>query len=389
MAAQLLIDTVKKLSLAREVEEVVNIVRHAARTLTGADGATFILRDGDKCHYVDEDAVAPLWKGKRFPMKSCISGWVMLNKNSAIIQDIYSDPRIPADAYRPTFVKSLAMVPIRKESPLGAIGNYWASNYQASDEQIEILQSLADSTCIALESINAYKELKRQIDLRDNFLTLAGHELRTPLVPMVLKVQTLHRLIEKGEFTGHPREKELEKCLYILKVQLKNFSELVEKMLDIGRIGMEQLHLQRLPNVSLVSIVQKLLPYYKTMNQGPITLEIIDDVHGHWDPHRVEQVVANLIANAVKYGQGGPVKISVSNQNNRAIFIVEDSGPGIRPEDESKIFQRFEGTCPKGYFGGLGLGLFICHHVLKEMGGEIHVDGRWGQGARFTVELPV
>ncbi|HZT30752.1 MAG TPA: response regulator [Bryobacteraceae bacterium] len=122
-----LIAAVQELSLARDLDGVMAIVRRAGRELTGADGATFVLREGDLCHYADEDAVAPLWKGQKFPLSACISGWVMLNRQAAVIEDIYADPRIPADAYRPTFVKSLAMVPIRTEAPVGAIGNYWAA----------------------------------------------------------------------------------------------------------------------------------------------------------------------------------------------------------------------------------------------------------------------
>lgn len=123
---ELLVDTVQKLSLARDIEEVMQIIRTVARQLTGADGAAFVLRDGNLCYYADEDAISPLWKGHRFPMKSCVSGWVMLNKTPVVIENIYADERVPVDAYRPTFVKSLAMVPIRTMKPLGAIGNYWA-----------------------------------------------------------------------------------------------------------------------------------------------------------------------------------------------------------------------------------------------------------------------
>ncbi|MFC3909048.1 GAF domain-containing protein [Legionella dresdenensis] len=115
------------------------IVRKAARRLTNADGATFVLRDKENCYYADEDAIGPLWKGKRFPMAMCISGWVMLHGESVVIEDIYSDSRVPADAYRPTFVKSLAMVPIRKNSPIGAIGTYWAENYHPTEQQLKFL----------------------------------------------------------------------------------------------------------------------------------------------------------------------------------------------------------------------------------------------------------
>src|ERR1051325_508535 len=109
-AVKRLLDAVQELSLARDLETVMSVVRRTARELTGADGATFVLRDGDKCFYAEENAIAPLWKGQRFPMSACISGWTMLNKQSAIIEDIYADSRVPADAYRPTFVKSLVMV---------------------------------------------------------------------------------------------------------------------------------------------------------------------------------------------------------------------------------------------------------------------------------------
>lgn len=155
-----LTSVVQDLSQARSVEAIVEIVRHAARGLVGSDGATFVLRDRDLCHYVDEDAIAPLWKGKRFPLTACISGWAMLNRQPAVIEDIYADSRIPRDAYEPTFVKSLVMVPIRRQSPIGAIGSYWAKRYRASDEDVRILQALADSTSVAMENVRFMGELE-------------------------------------------------------------------------------------------------------------------------------------------------------------------------------------------------------------------------------------
>jgi putative nucleotidyltransferase with HDIG domain len=156
-----LVGVIQRLSLARSVAEIQAIVRTAARQLTGADGATFVLRDGAYCYYADEDAIAPLWKGQRFPLSTCISGWAMLNRRPAVIEDIYSDDRVPHDAYRPTFVKSLAMIPIRQADPLGAIGNYWATRHQPTDEEVELLQALADSTAVALENTRVIQELER------------------------------------------------------------------------------------------------------------------------------------------------------------------------------------------------------------------------------------
>lgn len=164
---QRLVDAVKELSLAKNLDSVMAIVRRTARELTGADGATFVLRDRigneEVCFYADEDAISPLWKGSRFPISTCISGWAMLNSRPVVIEDIYRDSRIPHEAYKPTFVKSMAMVPIRTSDPIGAIGNYWADQHMPSEEEVSLLQSLADMTAVTMENINVYDELEYRV----------------------------------------------------------------------------------------------------------------------------------------------------------------------------------------------------------------------------------
>lgn len=169
-----LLEAVQQLSLARSLPEVQTIVRTSARRLTGADGATFVLKDGDQCFYADEDAISPLWKGQRFLTSTCISGWVMDNRKPAVIGDVYADERIPQQAYRPTFVRSLAMVPIRQYDPLGAIGNYWASPHEPTREEVQVLQALADSTAVALENVRTYRQLEESRLETLNRLALAA-----------------------------------------------------------------------------------------------------------------------------------------------------------------------------------------------------------------------
>lgn len=162
-----LVQAIKELSLARNIQTVMAIVRRTARQLAGSDGATFVLRDrvgsAEVCFYADEDAISPLWKGSRFPIHSCISGWTMLNSKPALIEDIYADDRIPHEAYKPTFVKSLAMMPIRSSHPIGAIGNYWANKHVPSEEEVSLLQSLADLTAVTMENIKVYEELECRV----------------------------------------------------------------------------------------------------------------------------------------------------------------------------------------------------------------------------------
>lgn len=130
----------ERLEAASSREAIIEVVRSTARSVLDADGVTFILRDGDLCHYVEEDAISPLWKGMRFPMSACISGWSMMNAQTAVIEDIYKDPRIPHDAYRPTFVKSLIMTPIM-EPPVAAIGAYWRDRRSFTDREVAAIKT--------------------------------------------------------------------------------------------------------------------------------------------------------------------------------------------------------------------------------------------------------
>lgn len=164
--AQVLVTTVAKLAATSSLGQIQEIVRTAARALGDADGATFVLRDGECCFYADEDAIAPLWKGQRFPLGACISGWAMLNREHVAIPDIFVDDRIPHDAYRPTFVKSLLMTPIRSDEPFGAIGVYWADNHEPTPGEIDLLQALADSTALAIDSLSVREQvLARTIEV--------------------------------------------------------------------------------------------------------------------------------------------------------------------------------------------------------------------------------
>ncbi len=129
-------------------------MRKEARALLRADGATFVLRDDRQCFYADEDAMSPLWKGQRFPIEQCISGWAMLNDEPAVVPDISIDARIPQDAYRPTFVKSLAMVPVGIDKPGAAIGAYWARVHEVTPSELERLGVLAAATAEALERVD-------------------------------------------------------------------------------------------------------------------------------------------------------------------------------------------------------------------------------------------
>ncbi|KMO83371.1 sensor domain-containing diguanylate cyclase [Mycolicibacterium chubuense] len=175
-----LTDVIQELSLSRTASEVQRIVASTAREMLGCDGATVVIRDRDMCFYADEDAVTPLWKGRRFPMEACVSGWVMVHKQPAVIPDIYADERVPHDAYRPTFVKSLAMVPIRRRDPVGALGAYWAQRRRPTQHELALLQALADVTSVAMENVRAHAVLEQQIEERPTSIDVAMPSAAAP-----------------------------------------------------------------------------------------------------------------------------------------------------------------------------------------------------------------
>lgn len=148
-----------KVARAKSRDEVVATIRVTARALIGCEGIAVILKDGDLCHYVEEDGIGPLWKGQRFPASACISGWAMLTKETAVVPDISIDDRIPYELYAGTFVRALAMAPVRTEDPIAAIGAYWSQPYTPAQWEVETLEALADAAATALENADIIARL--------------------------------------------------------------------------------------------------------------------------------------------------------------------------------------------------------------------------------------
>jgi len=196
-----LVETIEALSATRSIEDVAAVVRSAARRISGADGVCFVLRDGDKCWYLDEDAIGPMWKGQRFPLTACISGWAMLNGQTVVIPDIYVDDRIPHDAYRPTFVKSLVMTPVRLKDPIAAIGAYWAMGQTPSPDTVLKLETMARATAAAIENANLYASLTQALDRRTFLLRELDHRVKNTLASVQsIARQTLRNAPSPADF---------------------------------------------------------------------------------------------------------------------------------------------------------------------------------------------
>ena len=152
-SAAALADLTRKLSAAGSPDEVMTIVSRSVRDRLQADGASFVLREGNRCYYAEEDAISPLWRGRRFPLKSCVSGWCMTHGEAVAIGDIYQDPRVPVDAYRPTFVRSMAIAPVGRDEAVAALGAYWAERRDPTEQDVAQLQAIADAAGVALKRV--------------------------------------------------------------------------------------------------------------------------------------------------------------------------------------------------------------------------------------------
>jgi GAF domain-containing protein len=148
-------ELIEDLRAVGSVEETVQVLRFSARVIAGADGITIVRREGEFVHYVAEDAVSPLWTGRRFPIESCVSGIAMLSRKPVIIPDISGDPRVPHYAYESTFVKSMAMFPVGIDQPRMAIGSYWRRRGDLEPETTKLLATMARSAGAVLDNLEA------------------------------------------------------------------------------------------------------------------------------------------------------------------------------------------------------------------------------------------
>lgn len=394
-ATERLIAVVQQLSLARDIQSVMDIVRRAARELTGADGSTFVMRDCDQCYYADEDAIEPLWKGLRFPMTACISGWAMLNRESVVIEDIYLDSRIPIDAYRPTFVKSLAMVPIRTLAPVGAIGNYWAKPHRATAEEMALLQALADSTSIALENIHLYDEMEQRVKDRTAELAAANkeleafsfsvsHDLRAPL----RVIDGFSRMLAEG--SGHGLDDEGRALLARIRSAAENMSHLIEALLQLARLSRADLVRE---HVDLTQMAKELAAELKsTAPDRSVTVDISEGVAANGDPGLLRIVLDNLLSNAWKYtSKRSHAHIRFSCRRDEVsrslLYYVQDDGAGFDMRYAQDLFGAFRRLHTQTEFPGTGVGLATVQRIVQRHGGRIWAEAEIGKGATFYFTL--
>ncbi len=253
---------------------------------------------------------------------------------------------------------------------------------------VALARELARRASPALEHASQYHEARQALRLREEFLAIASHELKSPISALQLQVQHLRTALERA-LDDVPRER-LLRGLDLMGRQAKRQAKLIDALLDVSRIHAGRLELNPEP-VDLGALVREVAERFEPEGAGagtPLTLSLPREAHGHWDRLRLDQVLTNLVSNAMKYGRGGPVQVTLSSTEAHVRLDVRDAGIGIASEHLPRLFHRFERAVAGRDYHGVGLGLWIVREVVEAMGGHVTVRSELGVGSTFTVVLP-
>ena len=389
-----LVDVARAASEVRDVPALARVITSAARELLGSDGATFLLRDGDDGQIVEQSAATKVWKGRRFPLTSTITGTAVLTGQPVIVADMEADPRIPGKGRTPDLIGSLLVVPIRVNAPLGAIAINWMQRRQPSEEDVAILQALADTTSVAWENVRLFDALQDKItnleaqqvriqsqhESLEVFARALAHDLKEP----VRTVRAFSELIATGEDPPQTRDAYFE----LIRRAADRMGMLIDtvyqytQLEDPGRLVRRPCDMNQVIGAVTANLAQLIRERGAHVDAGPLPVVLAHTAH-------MTQLLQNLIANAIRHGPHGVrVDIRAEDQGDHWRFSVTDNGPGLAPGDHERIFQPFRRLNLNEE--GAGLGLAICRKVVTLHGGRIWCESAptgEGTGARFVFTL--
>jgi PAS domain S-box-containing protein len=336
---------------------------------TAPEGAPRVFRTGEVARYEDvrDEQLLP-----------DSSGWTIVGMR---------DPEV-LHAVRELGVRSMLCVPIEGRSGVDGVLMLFSTSdpHRYGPEDVVLAEDLAGRAAVSLENGRLLFEALDAVRARDDFLAVAAHELRTPLTSLLLQTQLLDRAITRGL----PDAALARRNVSVIEAQARRLSTLLDGLLDVTRLASKRLWL-RTEELDLHELLESVL---RAMNPElqrsgcAVAVTTPERVMGRWDRLRVEQVLTNLLTNAMKFGAGHPIEVSVQETAAQAIIAVRDHGMGISKVDQARIFERFERAVSTRHFGGLGLGLYISAQIVRAHHGSLRVDSEPGQGAVFTVTLP-
>lgn len=292
---------------------------------------------------------------------------------------------------RSTGIKSHIAVPLHiRGETIGAL-NFWITSERRPFDEKDVQLALEISRFAALAIVNArlYRDAQSAISQREDFISIASHELKTPITALMLQMEIIQSIIKDQSSTDHTT---LLKVSAGAERQLDRLKHLIDDMLDLTRVSQRKLISEMTDHVDLKQLIQQVIGRFKEqieLNSISLSFVTKGKIFVKCDPVRLEQVVTNLISNALLYGKKRPIEITLISFEEKAVFKIKDYGIGIAMADQKRIFLRFERGFPATDGKGLGLGLFISQQIMEEQGGMLYVESRPENGSTFTFELPL
>lgn len=262
---------------------------------------------------------------------------------------------------------------------------------KAMKQQLEALEQARREQEALLQQLQSTQlELEQAVRMRDDFMSIVAHEVRTPLNGLILETQLRKMHLARDNAAAFTLDK-MHAMVDRDERQIKSLIRLIEDMLDVSRIRTGKLSI-RPSRFDLVQLVSNLLQNFAAQIEAAeteVSFTAPAPVEGNWDEFRIEQVVTNLLTNALRYGGRSPIQVRVYREGDEARVEVQDRGIGISQENQKRIFQQFERVSAKTVVAGLGLGLFISEQIIAAHGGSIVVESEINEGALFRVCLPI
>jgi PAS domain S-box-containing protein len=386
-------------------DTLAHVVQRAVPEL--GDGCTVDLVEPDgsvrrlAVSHVDPDRAEVLWElSRRYPIQpddpfglAAVISTGRTELRAEYTDDIlvqYARDEQHLELLRKLGLQSTLMVPLYARGRIfGALCFFYshAGPLYGWKEQL-LAEDLGRRAALAVDNARLYREAHLAVQLRDEFLSVASHELKTPLTPLHLKLNLLSR--ELSQSNGEQQTERLQRHVEVARRQVHKMSTLINALLDVSRLSQGKLKLEP-SDMDLGEVVGEVVAWFApeaARTGSALRVEGERRVPGWWDRLRLEQVVTNLISNAIRYGAGRPIGARVEVEGDRARLVVHDEGIGVPPESLERIFGKFERAVSDRHSGGLGLGLYITRSIVEAMGGSIRVESHPGEGSTFTVELP-
>lgn len=263
------------------------------------------------------------------------------------------------------------------------------SKPQFTPDDLKMLEDLAALIGMASANANLYRQAQEAIRSRDEFLSIASHELKTPLTPLKLQTQGLMRNLRAGTLATLSPER-LKKMLESSERQISRLVKLVDDLLEISRISSGKLELA-ISEFDITDLIHEVTDRFSdqiAISGSPLILNLPEYQSVRWDPFRIEQVLVNLLTNAIRYGNGKQIEVDCTQVGDEVKISFRDHGIGIARLDQVRVFGRFERAVSGSHFGGLGLGLYIVSQIIESHQGKITLESDVGEGSTFTINLP-